>query len=142
MSRILAIDYGVKRCGIAVTDTLQLTANGLDTIATDQLFEFLERYLGEEEVATLVIGEPLHKDGTPTSLEPQIEQAIKRMSKLFPDLSIARQDEQFTSVDAKEIILQSGVKKKKRRDKALVDKVSAVLILQRYLEEQRNHKGL
>ena len=138
MARILAIDYGTKRCGIAVTDTMQLIANGLETVATNNLLSFLKDYFAHEEVVTVVIGEPLHIDGNPTQIEPEIKKFIKKLAENFPKLTVARQDERLTSVEAKQIILQSGIKKKKRRDKALVDKVSAVLILQSYLEEHRN----
>ena len=138
MARILAIDYGTKRCGIAVTDTMQLIANGLETVATNNLLSFLKDYFAHEEVATVVIGEPLHIDGNPTQIEPEIKKFIKKLGEDFPKLTVARHDERLTSVEAKQIILQSGIKKKKRRDKALVDKVSAVLILQSYLEEHRN----
>lgn len=137
MARILAIDYGTKRIGVAVTDPLQIIANGLDTVPTEQIFEFLKNYLATEEVETIVVGEPMHLDGTPAQLAPQIGQFKKKLNELFPEVQVVSQDERFTSEDAKRIILQSGAKKKKRRDKALVDKISAVLILQEYLENTR-----
>ncbi len=134
MARILAIDYGLKRTGLAVTDPLQIIATGLDTVETKELLPFLKNYFSEEEVEGIVIGEPKHLDGTPTHLMPKIEALIKKINELFPDIKVDLQDERFTSADAKRIILQSGAKKKKRRDKALVDKISAVLILQEYLQ--------
>ena len=130
----MAIDYGTKRVGLAVTDPLKIIANGLDTVPTSELFEFLEKYLAEEEVDTIVIGEPLHADGNPTQIEPLVQKFVEKIKKRFPEVKIDRQDERYTSVEAKRIILQSGAKKKKRRDKSLVDKISAVLILQEYLE--------
>lgn len=137
MARILAIDYGTKRIGIAVTDPLQIIANGLDTVSTEKVFEFLKGYLKMEEVETIVVGEPMHLDGTPAQIAPQVEAFKKKLRELFPAVKVVSQDERFTSEDAKRIILQSGAKKKKRRDKALVDKISAVLILQEYLENTR-----
>ncbi len=138
MARIISIDYGTKRTGIAVTDPLQIIASGLDTVPTEQVFTFLKQYFQEEEVECMVVGLPLYPDGNPAQITPQIEQFVARVKQLFPDLKVVRQDERYTSEDAKRIILQSGVRKKKRRDKSLVDKVSAVLILQDYMEAQRN----
>ena len=136
MARILAIDYGTKRVGLAVTDPLQIIANGLKTVATSEIFEYLKNYIEQEEVETIVVGDPMHLDGNPAQIAPQVNKFISKVEKLFPDIKIEKQDERFTSEDAKKIILQSGVKKKKRRDKALVDKIAAVLILQDYL----NHR--
>lgn len=133
----MGIDYGTKRVGIAVTDPLQIIATGLTTVATSEIFTFLKNYLQTEEVECMVIGEPKHLDGNPTSLSPKIDTFIKKLNKLFPELRVERQDERFTSKDAKQIILQSGAKKKKRQDKSLVDKISAVLILQDFLEHHR-----
>ena len=130
----MAIDYGTKRTGIAVTDPLQIIANGLDTIDSAGLLAYLEKYLAEEEVETVVVGEPLHADGSPTYLEPHIVGFIRKLQKVFPDLNIVRQDERFTSVMAKEALLESGLKKKKRREKGLVDKMAATILLQEYLE--------
>ena len=137
MARILAIDYGTKRCGIAVTDTMQLIASGLETVPTEKLLEFLETYFSTEDVEKLVIGEPRHADGNLTAIAPEIEKFIKKIKEQHIHLEIDRQEEGFSSVEAKEVILKSGIKKKRRRDKSLVDKVSAVIILQRYLEEHR-----
>lgn len=137
MARILAIDYGTKRTGIAVSDPLQIIANGLDTLPTDTVFDFLKKYLSEEAVETIVVGEPMHEDGNPAQIAPQVNAFVKKIRELFPSVLVVMQDERFTSRDAKKIILQSGAKKKKRQDKALVDKISAVLILQEYLENTR-----
>lgn len=133
----MSIDYGTKRVGVAVTDPLQIIANGLDTVPTSDIFDFLKRYFVEEEVEQMVVGMPYHLDGNPTYVSPLIEAFIKKVNKLFPTIKVVTQDERFTSSDAKKIILQSGAKKKKRQDKGLVDKISAVLILQEYLETQR-----
>ncbi|MFN7117516.1 MAG: Holliday junction resolvase RuvX [Saprospiraceae bacterium] len=137
MARILAIDYGTKRTGLAVTDPLQIIANGLDTLPTEQVIEFLKKYTAAEEVETIVVGEPMHLDGNPAQIAPQVQNFVRQVRELFPGIKVVMQDERFTSEDAKKIILQSGAKKKKRQDKALVDKISAVLILQEYLEKTR-----
>ena len=133
MARIMGLDYGIKRCGIAATDTLQISVNPIGTVETKTLLDFFKEYLGKEDVEKLVIGLPTHKDGSFTYLKENIDTFVAKISKEYPDLSIDFEDETLTSVTAKEIILQSGVKKSKRRDKSLVDKISAVLILQRYL---------
>lgn len=137
MERILAIDYGRKRCGIAVSDPLQIIAGGLPTVETPGLRAFLRDYMSREPVGTLVIGLPLHADGTSTDLEADIQELIRFVQKLRPGLPISRIDEAFTSSRARQVILDSGARKQKRRDKALVDKVSAVLILQEYMERHR-----
>ena len=133
MARILGIDYGTKRVGIAVTDPLQIIVNGLDTVPTDEIFDYLKKYMEEEEVECIVVGEPMHEDGSPAQIAHLVVGFIRKLKELFPEIKVDTQDERFTSKDAKEIILLSGVKKKKRRDKLLVDKISAVLILQDYL---------
>ncbi len=133
----MGIDFGTKRTGLAVTDPLQIIASGLDTVATAAVLDYIEKYLGQEEVIAFVVGEPMHMDGNPAQIAPQVNEFIKQLQKRFPTITVHRQDERFTSVDAKRIILLSGAKKKKRRDKALVDKVSAVLILQDFMETQR-----
>lgn len=135
VARIMAIDYGTKRVGLAVTDPLKIIANGLDTVATAEVFEFLKNYMETEEVETIVVGEPMHADGNPAQIEPLVQKFVQKLEKEFPNISIERQDERYTSVEARRIILQSGASKKKRRDKKLVDKISAVLILQDYLED-------
>ncbi|MCI5083856.1 MAG: Holliday junction resolvase RuvX [Saprospiraceae bacterium] len=136
MARIMAIDYGTKRTGIAVSDPLQIIANGLNTVPTNTLMDFLEEYFKAEEVETIVIGEPRHADGNPTHVTPLVIGLERKLKKLYPEKTVLLQDEAFTSADARQIILQSGAKKKKRREKGLVDKISAVLILQAYMENQ------
>ncbi|HFC01245.1 MAG TPA: Holliday junction resolvase RuvX, partial [Phaeodactylibacter sp.] len=100
---------------------------------TPEIFDFLEKYIEEEEVECIVVGEPMHKDGNPAQIAHLIVGFIRKLEKLFPNIKIDRQDERFTSIEAREIILRSGLKKKQRRNKALVDEISAVLILQDYL---------
>jgi putative Holliday junction resolvase len=134
MSRILAIDYGTKKTGLAVTDPLQIIVTGLETIATSELQPFLKRYVFQEQVSKIVIGYPYHPDGNPGQLAPLIEKLALQFRKQFPLIEVEFHDESLTSKQAKEIILMSGHRKKKRRDKTLVDKVSAILILQDYLK--------
>ena len=134
MGRILGIDYGLKRTGIAATDPLQIIVNGLDTVDTKDLKNYLESYISSEAVDKIVIGLPQHKDGNYTELKEPIDNLANYLINKFPSLIIDFEDESFTSVRAKEVILQSGAKKKKRKDKKLVDKISAVLILQQYLK--------
>lgn len=135
MSRILAIDYGTKRTGLAVTDPLRLIANGLDTVPTVDIFPYLEDYLGREEVGLFVVGEPMHADGSPAQISHLVVGFVRKLKKTFPGIPVEMVDERYTSEEAKLIIRESGLKKKKRRDKALVDKISAVLILQDYMDE-------
>ena len=137
MGRVLSIDYGRKRTGLAVTDPLQIIANGLDTVPTTELKEWLTDYLTNEEVTHVVLGYPCHADGNPTDLVPEIEKLAEDLQKQFSALTVSYEDESFTSQDAKRILVNSGVRKKKRRDKGLIDKISAVLILQNYLESKR-----
>ncbi|MCC6462918.1 MAG: Holliday junction resolvase RuvX [Saprospiraceae bacterium] len=137
MARILAIDFGLKRTGIAVTDPLKIIASGLTTVPTAETLDFLKRYCLEEEVECFVVGLPLHPDGNPAQIAPQADAFAAQLRKLFPEKPVVRQDERYTSNDATRIILASGVKKQKRRDKALVDKVAAALILEQYM--QTNH---
>lgn len=134
MSRIMAIDYGTKKTGIAVTDPLKIIANGLDTVPTGELMAFLDDYFFTETVETIVFGEVTHADGTPGSNQKKIHNLMAHIAKKYPNIYLTTFDESFTSLRAKEIILKSGVKKKKRQDKSLVDKISAVLILQDYME--------
>jgi putative Holliday junction resolvase len=137
MPRILALDYGTKRTGLAVTDPLQIICSPLDTIPTATLMDFLSVYLAEEAVERIVIGEPRHADGAPTHLMPHIERLEKEIVARWPHVVLARMDERFTSKMAERIIAQSGYKKSKRQDKNLVDRVSASIILQYYMESQR-----
>ena len=133
MARILGIDYGGKRTGIATTDSMQIIVTALTTVETSQLLSFLNDYTSKERVEKIVVGLPVHKDGNFTYLKKDIDAFVTAFKKVKPDMEFDYYDESFTSSEAKSIIFQSGVKKKKRRDKALVDQVSAVLILQKYL---------
>ncbi|MCB9316737.1 MAG: Holliday junction resolvase RuvX [Lewinellaceae bacterium] len=135
MSRILAIDYGRKRTGIAVTDPLRIIASALTTVPTGEVFAFLQKYCAEEAVESFVVGLPLYPDGNPAQIAGEVDAFVNRLRKLFPEKEVYRQDERYTSNEAKRIILESGVKKQKRRDKALVDKVAAALILEQFMEE-------
>lgn len=130
----MALDFGAKRTGIAVTDPLQIIATGLDTVDTAKLLTFLELYLKKESVEKIVFGLPTHKDGSYTHLKKDIDKMAEAILKLDEQMVIDFEDESFTSSYAKDIIFASGVSKKKRRDKAHVDKISAVVILQRYLK--------
>jgi len=141
VARILAIDYGTKRTGIAVSDPLQIIANGLDTLPTDKVLDFLTQYLAAEEVDTIVVGEPMYPDGNPAQIAHLVVGFVRQLRRAFPQVEIAMQDERYTSEEAKEAIRQSGVGQKKRRDKSLVDKISAVIILQNFMEKQRNRNN-
>ncbi len=136
MARIMALDYGTVRTGIAVTDELQLIASGLTTIPTKDLLGFLKSYLEEEQVELMVIGKPKQMDNTDSQSEPAIQEFINSLNTNFPNLFVERIDERFTSKMAFQAIIDSGMRKKKRRDKGLVDTVSATLILQNYLAQK------
>ncbi|MBR6333888.1 MAG: Holliday junction resolvase RuvX [Bacteroidales bacterium] len=139
MGRILAIDYGQKRVGFAVTDELRICANPLDTIPVAQAFDFLKNYLLKEKVDVIVVGEPRKLDNTPSDSTRYIEPFVNRLKKALPDISpgttIARVDERFTSRMAFQSMIDAGLKKKDRQNKALIDKVSAAIILQTYMEQ-------
>ena len=134
MSKIVAIDFGGKRCGRAETDSLQIIASGLTTVETKNLQDFMMEYLQKEDVECMVVGEPRRLNDEMSAIEKSIEPFINFIKKRFPKLKIEREDERFTSKMAMESMIAGGVKKMKRRDKALVDKVSATLILQSYME--------
>ena len=136
MGRILAFDFGYKRTGIAVTDNLKIIASGLSTVPTGELFDFLARYLKEEEVELFVVGEPRQMDNTPSEIEGAIQQFISHLQKRFPAIPVKRQDERFTSKMAVKSMIESGVKKKKRREKGRIDEISATLILQSFLSKK------
>ena len=133
LGRILALDYGKKRTGIAVTDELQLIASGLTTVPTHQIFDFLTKYIEEEKVVKFVVGEPRQMNNTPSESEALIIPFLNRLKKVFPKMPIEREDERFTSKLAIRTMIDSGLKRKHRRDKALVDEISATIILQAYL---------
>lgn len=137
MARIIGIDYGTKRTGIAVSDPLQIIAGGLDTIPTNQVLDFLTRYMAEEEVEIIVVGEPKYPDGNPSQIAHLVVGFVRQLQRAFPQVEIEMQDERFTSEEAKDVIRQVGMGKQKRRDKSLVDKVSATIILQNFMEKRR-----
>ena len=134
LGRILALDFGKVRTGVAVTDELQLIASGLSAVNTNELLSFLKDYVSNETVDRFVVGEPKQMDGTDSESEVWIKPFIKKLQLAFPTIPIERQDERFTSKMAKDSMLAGGMKKKKRQDKAMIDKVSATLILQAYLD--------
>lgn len=137
MARILAIDYGKKRTGLAVTDMLQIVPGALDTLYTKELMHFLEEYVKREEVERIIIGEPVQPSGQPSENMQRIKQFEEKWRKLHPEIPIEGYDERFTSVMAHRTMIDAGLKKKARQDKALVDKISATIILQDYLESRR-----
>lgn len=134
MARILSIDYGGKRTGIAVTDPMQIIATGLTTIASHDLIPFLKKYFLQEEVELMIIGLPKNWDESDTHGTPLAEAAIKRIKKEFPLMPLKTVDERYTSKMAKDAMLQMGLKKKDRRDKKLVDEIAATIMLQEYME--------
>jgi len=133
VGRILSIDYGLKRTGIAVTDPLKIIATGLTTVASKELITFLKDYFSREEVELIIIGEPKNWDDTDTHATPLVEKFIKELQKNFPAMPIKKVDERYTSKMAKDSMLEMGLTKKKRRDKKLVDKIAATILLQEYL---------
>ncbi len=138
MSRILAIDYGSKRCGIAVTDNLQIIAKGLTTVHSKDLIDFLKSYFEKELVERVVIGLPKSLQNEKTDATELVTRFVKHFKRTFPDMIIQTLDERFTSKMAKDVMIQSGLKKKDRRNKALLDEISATIILQSYLEMKNN----
>ncbi len=136
MGRILAIDYGEKRSGLAVTDELQLIASGLTAIDTVDLMNFLSAYLAREDIESVVIGLPKRLNNQNSEIEPVIQAFIKSFLEHFPDMTVYRVDERFTSKMASRSLYDSGMKRKKRQDKYLLDEVSATLILQSYLDSR------
>jgi len=130
----MALDYGKVRTGIAITDEFKLIASGLMTIETVQLFTFLSDYLKTEQIDSLIVGEPKQMDGSSSQAEELIKPFIRQLKVSFPEIPIYRQDERFTSKMAKDAMVVGGLNKKKRRNKNMVDKISATLILQAYLD--------
>lgn len=135
MSRIIAIDYGLKRTGLAVTDPLKIIATGLTTIESGQLIPFLKDYFSKELVELIIIGKPMNWDDSPTHATPLVEKCIRELEKKFPGIPIKKVDERFTSKMAKDAMLEMGLKKKERRNKALVDEIAATIMLQEYLRQ-------
>lgn len=136
MGRLLALDYGTKRTGIAVTDPMQIIASGLKTVATNELIDFLKEYVQEEPIDSFIIGLPKQMDNTMSESETAILKFIQKLEKQFPQIPIKRHDERFTSKMAFQTMIEGGLNKKKRRNKALVDQISATLILQSYLSSK------
>lgn len=137
MGRILSIDYGKKRTGLAVTDPLQLIAGGLATVSTSELFDYLAHYVTAESVERIVIGEPRQPNGLPSENLVRVQQFVNRWRKAHPDIPIEYYDERFTSVLAHQAMLDGGLKRKARQDKALVDEISATIILQDYMRYRK-----
>ncbi|MGB7841736.1 MAG: Holliday junction resolvase RuvX, partial [Salinimicrobium sp.] len=128
MARILALDFGSKRTGIAVTDELQIIASGLTTVLSVELLPFLEKYFSEENVELVLLGEPKQMNNTASESEVSIQEFLKKFSKKFPQMKLERVDERFTSKMAFQTMIDSGLKKKQRQNKALVDEISATII--------------
>ena len=135
--RLLSIDYGKKRTGIAVSDPLQIIANGLTTVETSKLFDFLSDYLQKEQVSTIVVGLPKQMSGDPSENMRRITPFVNRLRKLYPQITVEYFDERFSSKMAFQAMIDGGVKKKDRQNKALVDEISATIILQGYMESKR-----
>lgn len=133
MGRILAIDYGKKRTGLAVTDPLKIIANGLATVSTHLLWDYLTDYISREQVERLVIGKPMQTNGQPSENLARVQAFVNRWKKNHPEIPIEYVDERFTSVLAHRTMIDAGLKKKARQDKALVDEISATIILQSYM---------
>lgn len=134
MARILSLDYGKKRTGVAVTDPLQIIASGLTTVNTQQLFDFLKDYTSKEEVEKIIIGLPYQLDGSPTDATAAVLHCIRRLKNSFPTIPVVSVDEQFSSKMASRAMLDMGLKKKDRQKKGLVDEIAATLLLQEYMQ--------
>lgn len=136
MPRVLALDYGTKRTGVAVTDELQIIASGLTTVETGNLFPFLKTYFSEENVELVLVGEPKQKDGTHSNVETEILKFLTKFSEVHPTIPVKRWDERFTSKMAFQTMIDSGLNKKQRQNKALIDEISATILLQSYLHSK------
>lgn len=134
MGRILAIDYGFKRCGIAVTDESRIIATPLDTIEKHKLLEFLEKYISSHQVDIIVVGQPVDMKGNESEVEPEIRGFLKKLAKQFPGKLVERYDERFTSKMALQTLIDAGATKSQRREKGNIDKVSAAIILQSFMQ--------
>ena len=135
--RILSVDYGRKRTGIAVTDPSQIIAGGLATVSTSELYEYLSEYVANEQVERIIIGEPRQTNGKPSENYQRVIQFVNRWRKAMPQIPIELYDERFTSVLAHQAMLQGGLRKKARQDKALVDEISATILLQDYMRSMK-----
>jgi len=133
MSRILAVDYGIKRSGLAITDPMQIIASGLDTVETSNIFKYLDKLFANEVITTVVVGEPKQLDGTASQSAPLIEDFLQKFKSNYPRIIVVRIDERFTSKIAFQTMIDSGLSKKKRQNKALVDEIAATIMLQDYL---------
>ncbi|HUW07795.1 MAG TPA: Holliday junction resolvase RuvX [Williamwhitmania sp.] len=141
MGRIVGIDYGRKRVGVAITDTLQIVAQGITTVHSSEIIDYLKDYFSKEDVELVVVGYPRQMNNTPSEGARFVQEFLNRMKKVFPDMPVSLVDERFTSKIATRAILDSGAKKKERMNKELVDMVSASLILQSYLEARSYRKN-
>ncbi len=137
MGRFLAIDYGQKRTGIAVSDTMKIIANGLTTVPSEQLLSFLKDYLAKEQVEIVVVGLPTQSNGQPSENQKRVQSFVQKFQQTFPHIPVEWYDERFTSVLAQRAMIDGGLKKKARQNKALVDEISATIILQDYMESLR-----
>jgi len=137
MGRIMAIDYGQKRIGLAVTDEFQIIATGLDTVHISEIHQYIKEYVKNEPVETFVVGDPLQMDDSPSESAKYIIPFINWLKNTFPEIPVERVDERFTSQMAFQAMIDGGLKKKARRNKAMIDKISAVIILQSYLESKK-----
>lgn len=134
--RLMAFDYGTKRIGIAVSDSLQIIATALDTVHPEEIWNFLQKYLATEQVETFVLGKPMRLDGSPSQSAQHVVGFMRKLKKTYPSIPVVEVDERFTSKIASQAIAQSGLKKQKRQEKSLVDTVSATLILQTYMDSK------
>ncbi len=133
----MAIDYGGKRTGIAVTDEMQIIASGLTTVETKNIFPFLENYFKKEKVSKIIVGEPKRMNNEASSIGAEINKFVEKLAKLYPQIEIIRLDERFTSKIAFQTMIDSGLKKKQRQNKALVDEIAATILLQDYMSSNR-----
>ena len=138
MGCLVGIDFGIKRTGLAYTDPNKIIATGLKNLPTNIVISYIQDYFKNEEVDAFIIGKPIQKDGTPSELENKIKDFILELKKYFPNKKIERYDERYTSKMAKQVIINLGIKKKKRSNKGLVDQISATIILQSYLDKKNN----
>lgn len=142
MARIMAIDYGRKRTGVAVTDSLQMIANGLTTVPSGELVKFLQEYTSKESVELIVVGQPKQMNNEPSENMRYVQAFVTHLKRTLPQIPVEYYDERFTSVMAHKAMLEGGLRKKKRQEKALVDEISAVIILQAYLESRKYRLNL
>ena len=135
MGRVMGIDYGSKKTGIAVTDPMRIISTGLSTVATQEVLEFIDEYVSREAVDVFVVGMPLTEDGKPAQIAHLVVGFIRKLQSKYPEKKVVEWDERYSSKEAKQYIIKSGIGKKKRRDKTLVDKIAAAIILQDYMQQ-------